>query len=125
MLDVRFENPMDKFTDLLKIYDKFIESKFSHESFTYLCAYVLLTSEPNSDLQTRIDRSMSLYKGMKSNHLTQLNHNKLFKWHKDINLLMAINYLMSEKMDDPCLIGTNMYTIDHPATASCYGCYRD
>ncbi len=221
MLDVRFENPMEKFSDLLKIYDRLIESKFTRESFTYLCAYILLASEPTMNLQTRIERSISLYKGMKSNHFfltsssdfplavliankegsvdellqimehfyveldqngfskgndlqflshilslqsndkdmvaercirlleeikrrgdiklrklhypvlgllsfldngvqeldtikeiqTQLNQNKLFKWHKDINLIMAINFMMSEKLEDSTLIGTNMYTI--------------
>lgn len=221
MLDVRFENPMDKFFELLNIYDSLIESKFTRDSFTYLCAYLLLKTQSNEDLQTRIERSMSLYKGMRSNHFfltsssdyplavllateegsvdellenmehfyvklnqngfwkgndlqflshilslqssnmdrvaercitlldevkrrsdiklrnlhypvlgllsfldngvqeldiineiyTQLNQTKLFKWHKDINLIMAINFLMSEKMEDSSLIGTNMYTI--------------
>lgn len=221
MLDVRFANPMDKFFDLMKIYDQLIDSKFSRESFTYLCAYLLLLDEKSSDLQKTIDRSISFYKGMKSNHFfltsssdyplavllayeegsveelletmehyydylaqngfwkgndlqflshilslhpndkntvtercttlldefkrrgdiklrklhypvlgllsflekgdqeldtireihTQLNQNKLFKWNKDINLIFAINFLMSEKIENRSLLGTNMYTI--------------
>lgn len=221
MLDVRFDNPMDKFFDLLKIYDQLIDSKFSRESFTYLCAYLFLADDTIGDLQTRINRSMSFYKGMKSNHFfltsssdyplavlianeegsvdelleiieyyyeklaqngfwkgndlqflshilslqqsdkntvterciilldefkrrgdiklrkihypvlgllsflengvqeldtikeihTQLNQNKFFKWNKDINLILAINFLMSEKLENSSLIDTNMYTI--------------
>lgn len=221
MLDVKFENPMEQFSKMLNIYEHLIGSKFSRESFTYLCAYILLTIESELDLQTRISRSRSLYKGMRSNHffltsssdyplavllsnedgtveellqnmehfysklnqygfskgndlqflshvlslnpsdrdivaercvslldeckrrrkvkirrmhypvlgllsflengvqeldiiteiVTQLNHHKRFKWHKDINFMMAVNFLVSEKMDDSNLIGTNMYTI--------------
>lgn len=221
MLDVRFDKPIEKFIELLKIYDQLIDSKFSRESFTYLCAYLLLVDDKISNLQTRIERSMSFYKGMKSNHFfltsssdyplavlianeegtvdelletmeyyyeklaqsgfwkgndlqflshilslhpseknvvmercltlfdefkrrgdiklrklhypvlgllsflengdqeldtikeihSQLNQNKRFKWNKDINLILAINFLMSEKIENSSLIGANMYTI--------------
>ncbi|MCM3601165.1 DUF4003 domain-containing protein [Robertmurraya korlensis] len=221
MLDIRFENPMDNFIELLKIYDQLIDSKFSRETFTYLCAYLFLADDTIGDLQARIKRSMTFYKGMKSNHFfltsssdyplavllakeegsvdellekmeyfyenlaqngfskgndlqflshilslhssdktivterctilldefkrrgdiklrkmhypvlgllsflengvqeldrikeinTLLNQNKRFKWNKDINLILAINFLMSEKIDNSSLIGTNMYTI--------------
>ncbi|NEY73536.1 DUF4003 domain-containing protein [Bacillus mesophilus] len=220
MLDVQFENPIEKFFELMEIYDQLIDSKFSRDPFTYLCAYILLSNEVKDDLQTRIERSVSLYRGMKSNHffltsssdyplavllankegsveqlleniehyynklnqngfgkgndlqflshvlslhpanqnivtercttlfdefkrshlklkkmhypvlgllsfldegtkeldtiqeiVNQLNQQKQFKWHKDLNLIMAINFLMSEKMEDSSLLGTNMYTI--------------
>ncbi|WP_456276671.1 DUF4003 family protein [Bacillus sp. AK128] len=221
MLDIQFDDPMEKFSALMDIYEKLIESKFNRDQFTYLCSYILLVNEGESDLQERIYRSMSLYRGMRSNHffltsssdfplavlladeegtldellenmeqyyskldqngfskgnelqflshilslhpansdtvtercttlldefkrrgdlklkkmhypvlgllsflengnqeletiheLVQiLNHQKSFKWHKDINLIMAINFLMSEKLEDTSLIGTNMYTI--------------
>lgn len=221
MLDIRFENPMDKFIELLNIYDQLIESKFSRETFTYLCAYLLLADDTIGDLQTRIERSMTFYKGMKSYHFfltsssdyplavllakeegsvdelletmeyfyenlaqngfwkgndlqflshiltlhssdknivtdrcitlldefkrrgdiklrklhypvlgllsflengvqeldrikeihSQLNQNKLFKWNKDINLILVINFVMSEKIENSSLIGTYMYTV--------------
>jgi hypothetical protein len=221
MLDVRFDNPMEKFFEFLKIYDELIDSKFSRETFTYLCAYLLLVDETSGDLQEKIDRSVSFYKGMKSNHFfltsssdyplavllahekgsveelletmehyyeklaqngfwkgndlqflshilslhpndkntvtercitlldefkrrgdiklrkvhypvlgllsflengvheldtikeihTHLNKNKLFKWNKEINLIFAVNFVMSEKIENSTLLGTNMYTI--------------
>lgn len=221
MLDIKFENPMEQFSKMLNIYEQLIGSKFSRESFTYLCAYILLTNDSELNLQTRISRSRSLYKGMRSNHffltsssdyplavllsneegsveqlldnmehfyaklneygfskgndlqflshvlslnpngqdtvmercvklldeckrrrnvkirrmhypvlgllsflengvqeldtiteiVTQLNHHKRFKWHKDINFMMAVNFLVSESLEDSNLIGTNMYTI--------------
>lgn len=59
---------------------------------------------------------------------TQLNQNKRFKWNKDINLILAINFLMSEKIDNSSLIGTQYvyhHRIDYSGTASSHDCYGD
>lgn len=40
----------------------------------------------------------------------QLNAEKLFKWHKDMNFIMAVNFIMSDKITDSNLIETGIYT---------------
>ncbi|WP_110113354.1 DUF4003 family protein [Bacillus sp. CGMCC 1.16541] len=42
---------------------------------------------------------------------TYLNNEKAFKWYKDINFMMATSFVLSEKIDDPSLVETKMYTI--------------
>ncbi|WP_246944848.1 DUF4003 family protein [Bacillus pinisoli] len=221
MLDIRFTDPINMFSHLMKIYEELVKSKFSRDQFTYVCAYLLLASETKDNLETRIERSTLLYKGMKANHFfltsssdyplavllsneagtveelleniehyyvklnqfgfgkgndlqflshilsfhpankdtviercitildevkrrgkvklrkmhypvlgllsfidngiqeletieeiaLQLNQHKRLKWHKDINLIMACHFLISEKIEDSSLISTNMYAI--------------
>ncbi|PLR78448.1 hypothetical protein CU633_05585 [Bacillus sp. V3-13] len=40
----------------------------------------------------------------------ELNANKHFKWHKDMNLTMAVNFVMSEKIENSSLLNTGLYT---------------
>ncbi|MBO8157049.1 MAG: DUF4003 domain-containing protein [Bacillaceae bacterium] len=69
MLDVHFSHPEEKFLELLRLYKKLISSGFSRGSFTYLSAMVLLTgTDSSSDSDERIQRSLSIYKGMKKEH---------------------------------------------------------
>ncbi len=40
----------------------------------------------------------------------QLNDSKLFKWHKDMNFIMSVNLLLSEKLADKNVLETGIYT---------------
>jgi hypothetical protein len=40
----------------------------------------------------------------------QLNADKLFKWHKDINVMLAVNLIISEKLNNSRLVETGIYT---------------
>ncbi|MFP7732050.1 DUF4003 family protein [Priestia aryabhattai] len=40
----------------------------------------------------------------------QLNADKLFKWHKDINVMLAVNLVISEKLNNSRLVETGIYT---------------
>jgi hypothetical protein len=40
----------------------------------------------------------------------QLNVDKLFKWHKDINVMLAVNLVISEKLTDSRLVEAGIYT---------------
>lgn len=40
----------------------------------------------------------------------QLNADKLFKWQKDINVMLAVNLVISEKLKDSRLVETGIYT---------------
>ncbi|MDN4525997.1 DUF4003 family protein [Fictibacillus fluitans] len=39
----------------------------------------------------------------------RLGSEKPFRWHKDMNLIMAANLTISEKLDNPALLGTGIY----------------
>ncbi|MET3698939.1 uncharacterized protein DUF4003 [Bacillus oleivorans] len=41
----------------------------------------------------------------------ELNTNKLFKWHKDMNFMMAVNLTISSKIEDPSFIETGFHSI--------------
>ncbi|WP_181350409.1 DUF4003 family protein [Thalassobacillus sp. CUG 92003] len=69
MLDVRFEQPKEKFHELLSVYDKLVEGKFKRGAFTYIAALVLLTEDQDgSDHQESIQRALTIYKGMQKEH---------------------------------------------------------
>ncbi|MGM0753886.1 MAG: DUF4003 family protein [Bacillota bacterium] len=40
----------------------------------------------------------------------ELNSEKLFKWHKDINLMMAVNFLISDKIENNSLMQVSLST---------------
>ncbi|PLS17771.1 hypothetical protein CVD28_08700 [Bacillus sp. M6-12] len=221
-LDVRFEQPQEKFQEFITVYEKMVASGFSRGPFTYIAALVMVSSDqPVSDYEKRIEKSLRIYKGMKEKHyflttasdyplavllavrdeepeqlihhmegfyeqlsingfwkgnylqflshiLTleketdpkvlidrclrladsfresgiktkqiyypqigmlamlkdgesevktirlvaeQLNSDRLFKWHKDINFMMTVNCLMSNRVQDTTVIETGMYSI--------------
>ncbi|CAM3915534.1 DUF4003 family protein [Mesobacillus zeae] len=219
MLDTRFDDPENKFQDLLGIYERLVGARFSRGASTYIAAQVLLAQQENSSSED-IQRIMEIYKGMKSHHMfltsasdyplaallagregtveeiiervehfyqklsrdafckgndlqflshilsideqtdadrliqrctsvydafklsgkkpkgmhypvvgllalleegnkevstimegaAFLNGDKLFKWHKDLNIVMAANLMMSEKMENTSLLETGIYT---------------
>lgn len=67
LLDVKFENPVDKLQELHRLYDLFREEKFRSGIFTYIAASVLLTSE-HQDSKLVIQRAKELYDSMKKEH---------------------------------------------------------
>ncbi|RLQ93773.1 DUF4003 family protein [Falsibacillus albus] len=40
----------------------------------------------------------------------RLNSEKLFKWHKDINMLMAVQFLITEQIEHSSMLSTSLYT---------------
>lgn len=40
----------------------------------------------------------------------QLNQEKLFRWHKDMNFMMAINFVVKDKLEDKRLVSTGLQT---------------
>ncbi|WP_418201441.1 DUF4003 family protein [Alkalihalobacterium sp. APHAB7] len=40
----------------------------------------------------------------------QLNNEKAFKWHKDMNFIMAVNFLMTDKMKESMILETGIFT---------------
>ena len=43
--------------------------------------------------------------------ITQLNTHRLFKWHKDMNFMMAVNLTVSSKIDNPIFAETSFHSI--------------
>ncbi|HWO75322.1 MAG TPA: DUF4003 family protein [Bacillus sp. (in: firmicutes)] len=41
----------------------------------------------------------------------ELNTNKLFKWHKDMNFMMAVNLTLSGSLEDPSFMETSFHSI--------------
>ncbi|HZG59566.1 MAG TPA: DUF4003 family protein [Anoxybacillus sp.] len=42
--------------------------------------------------------------------INELHSEKFFKWHKDINIMMAVNFWMSDKIENARLLETEIYT---------------
>jgi hypothetical protein len=40
----------------------------------------------------------------------QLNEEKVFKWKKDINFMMAVHFVISDKIENSSLLQTNFYS---------------
>lgn len=69
MLITKYENPKDKFHELLKYQKKLIEGGFKKGTYTAISALSLMTTyNDTQDLDQRISKAMKIYKGMKSNH---------------------------------------------------------
>lgn len=69
MLDVNFEHPEEKVTELFLLYDQLIKAKFKRGSFTYLAATILLTNnKKDKDLHGVITDAKEIYDVMKSDH---------------------------------------------------------
>ncbi|HWO98330.1 MAG TPA: DUF4003 domain-containing protein [Bacillus sp. (in: firmicutes)] len=70
MLDVRFEQPREKFHEFIHLYEEMVEGGFGRGTFTYIAALVMLSNTPNRrDRQECIKKSLAVYKGMKAEHL--------------------------------------------------------
>ena len=67
LLDVRFEDPEEKFATLMEYYRSLVDEKFNRTIFTYISAYVLLANQ-QEDIDETIKKSMEMYKGMSENH---------------------------------------------------------
>lgn len=70
MLDVHFENAIERIPTFFSLYDDFIQAKFQRGNFTYISASVLLTKQSNpSDSNEIISKIKAIYNGMKREHL--------------------------------------------------------
>ncbi|MGS0418343.1 DUF4003 domain-containing protein [Bacillus cereus] len=67
-LDIHFTYYKEAFQKFLDLYERLVTGGFSRSIFTYLAATVLLTEE-NQQYDTRIQRSIQVYKRMKEDHL--------------------------------------------------------
>lgn len=69
MLDIRFEDPKDKYNEFIDLYEKLVAGGFQRSTFTYISALIILTQDPiGSDHTSSIERSLDIYKGMKDKH---------------------------------------------------------
>ncbi|WP_425449034.1 DUF4003 family protein [Dethiothermospora halolimnae] len=69
MLISKFENPKGKFDELINYYDKLVEGGFKKGTYTSIAALALMTTvNDNENIESRIEKSLEVYKGMKSNH---------------------------------------------------------
>jgi Protein of unknown function (DUF4003) len=66
MLDTRFPNPEEKFTDFIQVYEALVEEGFSRGTYTYIAAMVVITEEGNS--AELASRAMNVYKEMRQKH---------------------------------------------------------
>ncbi|PEY29090.1 hypothetical protein CN354_27535 [Bacillus cereus] len=73
-LDIHFTHYKEAFQKFLDLYERLVAGGFSRSIFTYLAAAALLP-EGNGQYDTRIQRSMQVYKRMKEDHffLTSTN----------------------------------------------------
>ncbi|WJE50657.1 DUF4003 domain-containing protein [Bacillus cereus] len=73
-LDIHFTHYKEAFQKFLDLYERLVAGGFSRSIFTYLAAAALLP-EDNGQYDTRIQRSMQVYKRMKEDHffLTSTN----------------------------------------------------
>ncbi|PEJ30963.1 DUF4003 domain-containing protein [Bacillus pseudomycoides] len=73
-LDIHFTHYKEAFQKFLDLYERLVAGGFSQSIFTYLAAAALLP-EDNGQHDTRIQRSMQVYKRMKDDHffLTSAN----------------------------------------------------
>ena len=237
MLDVHFEDPKEKFHDLLDVYEKLKQEGFGRGTFTMIAALTMLVNNENTPVsKEKIKRALSIYNGMRDEHffltsksdyplavllaevegsvdelmdhieffyknlsshnfkkgnnlqflshilaldrdtdadvliercvslvrnlqrknmtvkrmyypefgllallkdsdneiekiqqmVNELDRSKLFKWHKDMNFIITVNLLISDKMNDTTLVETGMYIYDNRNTytspASSYDC---
>ncbi|WP_158282293.1 DUF4003 family protein [Salipaludibacillus keqinensis] len=69
MLDQRFDHPKEKYLELTDLYEQLVKGGFKRGTFTYIAALVMLAGDSdNSSHKTSIERSLSVYKGMKQHH---------------------------------------------------------
>lgn len=70
MLDVRFEQPKEKFNEFIYLYEEMVNGGFGRGAFTYMAALVMLSNTPDRrDRQKCIKKALAVYKGMKAEHL--------------------------------------------------------
>ncbi|WP_171038080.1 DUF4003 family protein [Aquibacillus sediminis] len=67
MLDVRYQDPKNKFSEMMELYDLLVSHRFSRGAFTYIAALVLLSNQ-EMDPQTAVKKAMEIYKAMKKEH---------------------------------------------------------
>jgi hypothetical protein len=70
MLDIHFEQPKETFHEFIHLYEEMVNGGFGRGTFTYIAALVMLSNTPHgSDRQESIKKSLTIYNGMKAEHL--------------------------------------------------------
>lgn len=70
MIDVRFEQPKEKFDEFIHLYEELVNGGFGRGTFTYIASLVMLSNTPDKrGRQEYIKKSLAVYKGMKAEHL--------------------------------------------------------
>lgn len=82
-----------------EIYDKMKKEGIKPKSMFYPQIALLTLIEKGNDNLSEIKAIWE-----------QLNKEKLFKWKKDINFMMAVNFVISDKIDHSSLLQTNLST---------------
>ncbi|WP_176167210.1 DUF4003 family protein [Mesobacillus jeotgali] len=82
-----------------EIYDRMKKEGIKPKTMFYPQIALLTFMEKGSDHLTEIKEVWE-----------QLNAEKLFKWKKDINFMMAVNFVISDKIDHSSLLQTNLST---------------
>ncbi|WP_431799023.1 DUF4003 family protein [Halobacillus andaensis] len=68
LMDITFDDPEDKFYDLVNLYDKLVENGFKKGNFTYIAALIILTDNRIGTTQDQIKRAKYIFKEMKKEH---------------------------------------------------------
>ncbi|MBU9722949.1 MULTISPECIES: DUF4003 family protein [Bacillaceae] len=70
MLDLKYEDPKEKFHEYLKAYEELVAGGFHRGNFTYIAALGVMTADLSSaGYEPLVKRAMEVYKGMKKEHV--------------------------------------------------------
>lgn len=73
MLDTRFDNPKEKFPELITAYEELVSGGFSKNIYTYIAAMLLITTN-TEELRSLSERAREIYKRMRGEHWFLTGH---------------------------------------------------
>ncbi|MCA0984356.1 DUF4003 domain-containing protein [Halobacillus yeomjeoni] len=69
MLDLRFDDSLAAFHNMMKVYDSMIENGFNRSPFTYLAAAAMLREDLDGpEMENKVRRAVAIHKSMKQEH---------------------------------------------------------
>lgn len=72
LLDIRFENPTEKFHEFQEIYEKLVAAGFRRGNYAHIAALGLLTKESDQQSHSHdetVERAMKIYRRMRQSHI--------------------------------------------------------
>lgn len=93
------EDERNYLTDCLHIWDELKKRKIKMKRMHYPAAGLLTLIEPSA---AELDKAAQWYE--------QLNRTKWFKWQRDMNTIMAVNFTVKEKMEEHSVFQAGIHT---------------